>query len=334
MEKIRVVQFGLGPIGIESARQVLQHPKLELVGAVDVDPQKVGKDVGELFESPQKTGIPVSGDAEKLLAEQKPSVVLHTTQSFVKVVFPQLETIIKSGANIVSSTEELLFPRLKNPDLAEKLDALAREHGVTVLGTGVNPGFVMDTLPLVSTAVCADVKKIRVERYVNAAYRRLPLQKKVGAGLTVEEFKKRVAAGTMGHIGMKESVALIAYGLGWQLDEIKETTDPMVADRDYQTKFLEVKKGQAAGIKNIGRGYRNGEEVITLDLRMYVGCPNPHDSVHLESDPPIDLVIENGVFGDLATVAMLINSIPNVLNAEPGVKTMVDLPIPRYFSKL
>jgi len=331
-EKIKVVQFGLGPIGIESARQVLKHSKLELVGAIDVDPQKVGKDVGDLFSEPVKTGIVISDQAEKVLSETKPQIVLHTTQSFVKVVFPQFEAIIRSGASIVSSTEEMLYPWLKNPDLADKLDAMAKEHGVTVLGTGVNPGFVMDTLAVVSTAVCAEVKKVRVERFVDASKRRLPLQKKVGAGLTVEEFRRRVEAGTMGHIGMQESVALVAKGLGWELDEIKETTDPMIADRDYKTPYLEVKKGQAAGIKNIGRGFRNGEEVITLDLRMYVGCPDPHDSVHLESDPPIDLIIRNGVFGDLATVAMLINSIPNVLNAEPGVKTMLDLPIPRFFS--
>ncbi len=332
MNKIKVVQFGLGPIGIESAARIWRHPRLELVGAIDVDPGKVGRDVGELFRQPEKTGIIVSNCAEEVLAAAHPRVVVHTTQSSFKTVLPQLQTMIRSGADVVSSTEELLFPYLKNPELAKQLDAAAKSAGVAILGTGVNPGFVMDTLVLLSTAVCAEVKSVKAERFVEAGLRRLPLQKKVGAGLSVEEFRSRVAAGTMGHVGMKESVALIAHGLNWHLDEIRETIEPVVADRPLRTSFLEVHAGEVAGIHNTGSGLIDGRDAIKLDLRMYVGCPDPHDSIQLESDPPISLRVNNGIFGDLATVAMLINCIPSLLVSSPGLKTMLDIPIPRHFA--
>ncbi len=327
---LRVVQFGLGPIGQSSAKLAIKRENMELVGAIDIDPTKVGKDVGELV-SGSPLGVKVSDDAAKVLSETKPDIVLHTTQSFIPAVFPQFETILRAGVNVVSSTEELLFPSLKHPDLAEKLDKLARENGVTILGTGVNPGYVLDTLVLVATGVCENVTRVQAERVVDASERRLPLQKKVGAGMTPEEFQKLVDAGKLGHIGMKESVALVAKGLNWELSDITEEVESMIADDTYTTPFLTVPKGMVAGIHNVGRGFVNGKELITLDLKMYVGAKNPHDGVHLESVPPIHLEITNGTMGDIATVAMLHNMAPIVVNADPGLKTMIDLPIPRAF---
>ncbi|GBD93187.1 hypothetical protein BMS3Abin05_00770 [bacterium BMS3Abin05] len=327
---LRVIQFGLGPIGRASAKLAIERGNMELVGAIDIDPEKVGKDVGEWAGLP-KTGVKISSDAEKVLAETKPDIVLHTTRSFVKDVFPQFETILSAGVNVVSSTEELLFPRLKNPDLAERLDHLAKKNRVTILGTGVNPGYVLDTLVLVATGVCTDVTRIQAERVVNASERRLPLQKKVGAGMTPDEFRALVNAGKLGHIGMKESVALVAHGLHWKLGSIQEEIEPVIAGRTTATEFLTVAEGRVAGIHNVGRGFANGEERITLDLKMYVGAENPHDGVHLTSVPPIHLEITNGTMGDIATVAMLHNMAPIVADADPGLKTMIDLPIPRVF---
>jgi len=329
---IKVVQFGLGPIGLACVKAVCMKSSLELVGAIDIDPKKVDKDVGELLEDRPKVGVTVSSNAEKILKETRPDVVLHTTRSFVPQVFPQLELIVKHKAHVVSSTEELLFPRLKHPELAQRLDQLAQENGVTILGTGVNPGFVMDTLPLVMSSVCTEVRSIRVERFVDASTRRLPLQKKVGAGLDPEEFRRLVGEGKLGHVGMKESVALIAHALQWSLDTIEETIEPVIAEEAHKTPYLEVPEGKVAGIKDVGRGIRNGEEVITLDLRMYVGAKDPHDAIFIDGTPPIRLTITGGVMGDIATAAMLVNSIPRVLEASPGLKTMADLPIPRQLS--
>ncbi|MCD6167627.1 dihydrodipicolinate reductase [bacterium] len=330
-KKIKVVQLGLGSIGTSCAKVVLNKNGFELVGAVDVAEDKVGTDLGDLLELNRKLNLEVSADVQKVLAETEPDVVLHTTQSFVDVVFPQLETIIASGTNVVSSTEELLFPQLKYPELTRQLDTLAKKYEVTVLGTGVNPGFVMDTLAITMTSVCTNVKKVTAECYVDASKRRLSLQKKVGAGLTVEEFHNLINAGKLGHIGMKESVALIAYALRWELDTIEESIDPVVAEEDFITPYLKVKKGQVAGIKNVGHGWKDGQEVIALDLRMYVGAQNPHDAITIEGDPPVHLIIKDDIFGDLAAVAMLINFAPIVIAAEPGLKTMADLPIPRAF---
>ena len=227
---------------------------------------------------------------------------------------------------MVSSTEELLFPYYRHPEKSKQLDKIAKNNETTILGTGVNPGFVMDTQVLTLSSVCAEVKKIRVERVVNASTRRLPLQKKVGATLSEEDFRNLVKQGKLGHIGLLESMLLIAHGLNWEIEKFDENIDPMIADKDYQTDYFEVKKGQVTGIKHTVVGYRNGEKALDLDLRMYVGAKDPHDAVYIDGNPPIDMIIKNGVAGDIATAAILVNAIPTVLHAEPGLKTMIDIP--------
>jgi len=328
---IKVIQYGLGPIGIETAKAVLNRKNLKLVGAIDIDTEKVGKDIGEVLGLGEKLGIKVTKNPIAVFSKTNADVMLHTTTSFFRKVYPQLEKGVKAGLNIISSTEELLLPSLRNPKLAEKLDKLAKKHKVTVLGTGVNPGFVMDSLVLMMTGVCTDLKKIRVERVVDAGKRRLPLQKKIGAGITPEEFYEKAKTGTFGHIGLLESLALIAEGLNWKFDEVKETLDPMIADKDYRTKYLEIRTGHVTGIKHIARGIIRGEEILTLDLSMYVGAENPHDAIYIDGTPQVHLIIDGGIMGDVATVAMLVNAIPKVMAAKPGLVTMKDLPLPSAF---
>jgi 4-hydroxy-tetrahydrodipicolinate reductase len=244
-------------------------------------------------------------------------------------VTDQLELCIRAGANVASSTEELLFPYDRHPELSARIDGLARNHGVTVLGTGVNPGYVMDSLALMATGVCREVRRMKIERVVDASRRRLPLQRKVGAGLTPEAFEQRKRAGAFGHIGLRESLLLVAAGLGWPLERVEERLDPVIADGEVETPHLRVRAGQVAGIHHTVRGYRNGDEAIALDLKMYVGATEPRDAIRVDGDPPIDLVIRGGVFGDTATVATLINAVPAVVSAEPGLTTVMDLPLPR-----
>lgn len=332
---IRVVQYGIGPIGQECLRTVLAKHEtglVELVGAIDIDPEKAGKDVAELVGRDEPTGVVVEQDADDLLRRTSPDVVLHTTSSFLDRVQQQIVQCVKHGAHVISSTEELSFPYDRHPELSDELDGLAKQHGVTVVGTGVNPGFAMDTLALLSTGVCADVTELHVERVVDAGKRRLPLQRKVGAGLTVEEFEERKRTGTFGHIGLKESLLFVANGLGWPLERVEESLDPMIADRDVKTPFLTVSSGSVAGIHHAIRGYVDGMPILTLDLKMYVGAEEPRDAVRVVGSPPIDLVVREGIFGDTATVAALVNMVPIVGKAEPGLKTMMDLPIPRAFA--
>ncbi len=211
-KKIKIVQVGMGPIGCSVARLAARKPDLEIVGAIDPFHASVGKDIGEIAEVGKKLGVVLSNDYDSVLSKTKPQVALHTTLSSLKQVYPQLETLMKAKVNIVSSCEELSYPYKKEPELSAKIDKMAKENKVTVLGTGVNPGFLMDAWPLFMTGVCADVKEIKVSRIQEASTRRIPFQKKIGAGRTLEEFNKLIAEGTLRHVGLAESVAMIAAG--------------------------------------------------------------------------------------------------------------------------
>lgn len=331
---LRIVQYGLGPIGLATARTVLDKAErghLELVGAVDIDPDKVGRDVADLLGRAAATGVTVSADAERVLAATAPDVVLHTTTSFLDRVHGQLVECIEAGVHVVSSTEELSYPYDRHPELAGELDRAARAAGVALVGTGVNPGYAMDALALMATGVCVDVRSVIVERVVDAGARRGPLQRKVGAGLTPEAFEEKKRTGTFGHIGLRESLLLVAGGLGWTLDEIDETLEPVLAGREHETEHVGVAAGQVAGIHHAIAGTVGGRTVLSLDLKMHVGAEAPRDAVRVEGDPPIDLVVRGGIFGDTATVAALVNAVPLVAEARPGLHTVKDLPLPRAF---
>jgi 4-hydroxy-tetrahydrodipicolinate reductase len=331
VNRIRVVQFGLGPIGQACVQALLPKPAFHLVGGIDADRQKVGKDLGEVCGLKKRLGLAVRGDAEAALAEWRPHVALHTTQSFLNQIEDQLATLIRGGVNVVSSTEELFYPYERDPEFCQRIDALAKQYGVAIVGTGVNPGFVMDVLPLCLTGVCTEVKKIVVTRVVDAGRRRLPLQKKVGAGLTLREFRARVASGTFGHIGLRESALAVMRTMGWPVDEIKESIRPVIAKRKIKTRSYTITSGQVAGLHQTLRVKSSGKERLVLDLQMYVEAKNPSDRVEVIGSPPLSVCVENGIFGDTATVGMLVNTVPKILNAQPGLRTMVELPVPSAY---
>lgn len=329
---IRVVQFGLGPIGLGTVRLSLtKAPLVNFVGAIDIDPAKAGHDLAELIDLDEPTDVVVSADAERVLADANADVVLHTTGSFLPDVADQLEVCLRAGAHVISSAEELSFPFDRHTDLALRLDKTAKEAGCVLLGTGVNPGFAMDTLALAATVPCAHVQAIHVERVVDAGQRREPLQRKVGAGMTEDAFRRRATTGTFGHIGLVESLRMLAFGLGWTPDSVFEQLNPVLSDRDVTTPFLTVREGEVAGIHQRAEGVVGGKTAITLDLKMYVGAVDARDSVVVDGDPPIDLVVRGGVFGDTATCALLVSMAPLVMDAKPGLRTMIDLPVPRAF---
>jgi 4-hydroxy-tetrahydrodipicolinate reductase len=302
------------------------------VGAIDVDPAKVGRDAGDVAEAGRTTGVLVSADAAAVLASTRPDIVFHTTSSFLDRMYDQLIVCARAGVDVVSSTEELAYPYHRHPEIAAELDRVARENNVSLLGTGVNPGYAMDALALMATGVCNRVDSLDIRRVVDAGGRRLPLQRKVGAGLSEAEFAEKKATGTFGHIGLVESVYLVAEGLGWTLDRIEETLDPVLSPRYVKTRFLEVAEGSVAGIHHAAAGFVGDRKVVSLDLRMYVGAENPMDAVKVAGDPPIDLVVHGGIFGDTATVAALVNTAPLVVGARPGLLTMKDIPLPRAFA--
>jgi len=325
--RARVVQYGCGPIGCSVVRFASQRPDIELVGAIDIDKKLVGRDLGEVAGLSKKLGVVISDQADAVLSQTKPDVVFLTTASSLKVMYPQLERCITAGVNIVSSCEELAYPYRKAPQLSADVDRIAKANNVTVLATGINPGFIMDAWPLFMTGVCQQVKQIRVARVQNASPRRGPFQKKIGAGCTLEEFKELVAAGTLRHVGLAESIAMIAGGLGWELDDITESIEPIIAKTQVKTDFVTVEPGQAAGVRQVGRGIKAGKDLIILEFEASVGAPESYDAVYITGTPNMEVIIKGGTHGDIATIAMVVNSIHRVIDAPPGLITMKDTPI-------
>ncbi len=224
-----------------------------------------------------------------------------------------------AGSNCISSTEELFYPRPDTKHLFAKLNGLALKMGLSILGTGVNPGFAMDVLPLLLTMPCREVEALSVERVVDAGTRRMPLQRKVGLGLLPDEFKKRVKRREMGHRGLTESIYCLSAGLGWKLDRVEESIDPIIAVRRTETQYFTVESDQTLGMKHIGYGIKDGHKVIRLDLQMYVGAENPCDRVVIEGTPSLEVSISGGIPGDDATAAILVNSVSGVMKSSPGL---------------
>jgi hypothetical protein len=320
VKQISVAQYGIGPIGAEIARLLLTKPWIKVAGAVDIDPAKIGKDLGEVIGLGRTIGVPVTAELQG-----KPDVVCHTTGSRLGEVAAQLESLLGRGCHVVSTCEELSFPL--DRAVRERLQQVARGANVALLGTGVNPGFVMDKLPLTITSVCQEVKSVEIIRIQNASTRREPLQRKVGAGMTTEEFRAAVDAGKIKHMGLRESLMMVGSGLGVEFDSVTdETIEPIVAESEVVTQYLRVAPGQVAGVHQTI--YGTGRINVSLELRMYVGAEAvAADKVIVRGVPDVEMTIKDGVHGDRATAAMVVNAIPRIVQARPGVLTMDDISI-------
>jgi 4-hydroxy-tetrahydrodipicolinate reductase len=313
---------------VETLRLAATKPWAEIVGGIDIDPAKTGQSLAEVTGLSALAGVAVHESFERLWAVAKPDVIFHTSVSKLAAAWTQIEPMARRGVGVVSSCEELLFPKLRDAALAETMDGICRQHGARVLGTGVNPGFVMDLLPVCLTGVCRSVRAVHVQRVVNATARRGPLQRKIGSGLPPAEFERLFAEGKAGHAGLKDSAALIAHSLGWQLDPLIETGKAMVADHDITTPHVSVKAGQCCGLHQRAEAKVGGVLRLTLDLKMYLDAPDPHDACQVDADPPLRLRLEGGVAGDAATVAALVNAAPRLLKAPAGFHLMTDIAVP------
>ena len=328
---IRVMHIGLGPIGAAVVRQVAARKGFQIVAAVDIDPNKVGKDLGDVVGVSRKLRVKVTPDVAKAIKATKPDVAVLCTSSSLKRVLPQFEEVLKYKVPIVSTTEELSYPAPYNRRLAKRLDEAAKKAKVAVLGTGVNPGFTMDALPIALTGVCERVDRIEVHRVQDARIRRLPFQQKIGSGLTTEQFQKKVDDGSVRHVGLSESIQMIGDAMGWKLERITDDIQPKIADRTVESEYLAVDPGFVCGIIQDGVGYVKGEPLITLHMEAYLGAPESYDSVLVEGSPRLYSKIAGGVHGDVATASITVNSIPKVVAAAPGLRTMRDMPLPSYF---
>lgn len=329
---IRVMHVGLGPIGAAVAKQVAARKGFKLVAAVDIDRNKIGRDVGDVAELGAKIRVKIGGDIRTAARVARPDVAVLCTSSSLKRVMPQLEELLKLKLPVVSTTEELAYPAQRNRRLAKQIDQMARKAKVAVLGTGVNPGFAMDALPIALTGVCEHVERIEVRRVQDARMRRLPFQQKIGAGLTREQFQQQIASGTVRHIGFPESIQMIGDAMGWRLTRITDDVRPWIAEEEVESELLAVDPGYVAGISQEGVGYVGDEAKIRLQLDAYFGAPESFDSVLIDGSPRIYSKVQGGIHGDIATASMTVNSIPHVITAAPGLRTMRDMPLPSFFA--
>lgn len=324
----RVALVGLGPIGIEVGKALAGREKIELLGAADPAPAIAGQALSELFGSPAVPNLEVDSAAGKLYARsagsrQKRDVVVLCTGSRLESVVSQIEEALEAGFHVVSTCEELSFPELRHAALGRRIARKATARGVGVLGTGVNPGLVMDRLTLAAAAACVRVDRVEVTRVVDAAKRRGPLRAKVGAGLSREEFAAGVASRKLGHVGLSESAAIIALGLGLPIHEITETIEPVIATRETDG----IAPGRVLGLQQIALVQAGDEPKVVLDLTMAVGVEDPADTIEIAGDPPVNVRVSGGFHGDRATVGCVVNAIPFVVNAPPGLHTVVTLPL-------
>jgi 4-hydroxy-tetrahydrodipicolinate reductase len=329
MRKTRVILFGVGAVGTLIAKFLAEKEGIEIVGAIDIAKDKIGKDLGEVL-GVKRLGIKISNNVDETLSKVKADVAIHATTSYLKDAYPQIASLIKRGIKVISTCEELSYPYHTEPKIARELDALAKKYNTTVLGTGINPGFLMDTLVITLTAVCQKIEKIEAIRVMDASKRRLPFQKKIGAGLTAEEFKQKIESKQItGHVGLEQSIAMIADALAWKLNKIvTEPVEPVIAKKPVKSQFIEIKAGEVAGLKQKAKGIIENEEVITLEFQAYLGAEEEYDAITIRGVPEVRQRIQPCIHGDIGTVAMVVNAIPKVIKARPGLLTMKDLPIP------
>lgn len=320
---IPTVIMGLGTIGREIARAALAKPGLSVVAAVDLDPSRTGRPLGDVLGGPAPDVV-VTRSAPEAFARAKGGVVLHATGSRFLAVRDQLLAACEAGLSVVSTCEELAFPWLKHPDEADALDQAAEKAGVAILGTGVNPGFVLDRLPVTLGAVCR-VDAVRALRVVDVSTRRAELWRKVGVGLSLDAFEEAVDEGRLGHVGLSESAALCALGVGHEPDDVEEEIDAVVADENAPA----VQKGQVAGVIQVARAYSGGRLVAELELTIAYGAERPRDEIRIEGTPPIHLVIEGGVAGEPATAWAVAHAAPLLRESGAGLLTVLDLPAGR-----
>jgi len=325
LKELRVLQIGLGAIGLEIARLASKKSGLKIVAASDLV-RYVGEDLGAILGS-GAMGVKVVSDYHEALKDSKPDLILHATSSYLQDVYEQLVDCVKEGANIISTCEELSYPFYKHPDLAKNLDHLAKKNRVRILGTGINPGFLMDTLVTLLTTVCQEVKSIVVERVIDASHRREAFQRKIGAALTEEEFIAKIEGKEIsGHVGLEESIAMISDALGWRLQRIEaEQPKPIIASKQVSSPYYKVPAGRVAGLQQTAKGYVDGEARITLLFKAYIGAEEEYDHIHIIGTPEVNQTIKPAIQGDKATAAVVVNSIWPLLKTKPGLKTMRDL---------
>ncbi len=335
MRKIRVALWGFGAMGGGIAKVLLRKQGVEITGVCDLHPNRVGKSIFGLLgvERGNHADVIVDDEIDRALPDYGADVCIVATDSFMRDVYPKLVRVLEKGVNVISTAEEMSFPAAKEPELAQKIDNIAKAHGVTALGTGINPGLMMDLLAICLSGCMTDVETVTCRR-VNSLSPFGPLvMQEQGVGLTPEEFDNGVNSGTLaGHVGFAESVGMIAKAIGWKIDDFSQQMEAILTDVDRKSSYGFAAKGNVAGVNMTGQGKQNGSVRIDMvhpqQIEPELGGTQTGDYITLEGSPRVDMAIRPEVDGGIGTIAMCVNMIPHVINARPGLKTMIDLPVP------
>ncbi|RLP10073.1 2,4-diaminopentanoate dehydrogenase [Propionibacterium australiense] len=331
-DRIRVVQWGLGAMGRGVARLVLDKEGLELVGAVDIRQDLDGEDLCTVIGG-DPTGVTITTDPVSLLASTEVDVVTITTTSWVEQQLPDLKAILSAGVNVVSIAEEMAAPEAQHPEIAEQLDALAIENGVSIVGVGVNPGFVLDHLVVTLTSGSQQVERIEASRINDLSPYGETVLRTQGVGTTPEEFEAGVADGSIvGHVGFPESVRLISDALGLGVDRLEQSIEPIISTVPRQARDRAIEPGMVAGCNHVAIGYRGDTEVIRLNHPQQI-APEAEgratgDYITIFGVPEIHMSTGPEIAGGLSTAGIAVNTIPRILHASPGLKRIIDLPSP------
>lgn len=335
-EPFRVLQIGFGTMGRKISQAIIERENLQLVGVVDVDPKLQNQEVEKLLSLDSSSSTVIRTNLEQVSSERPADVALVLTSSSLEKVTPTISLCLQTGIDVLSLCEELSYPYVRHPQLSKELDRLGKKHNKTILGTGINPGFLMDLLPIVLSAPCIRVDNIHVTRHMNSSHRRASFQKKIGTGMTQEDFKKAIAKKTItGHVGLVESIHMIGKALNFNLDNVEEfPPKPVIASKETVTPFATARKGEVLGLKSQAIGQQGGVTLITLDFLAYAEASPEYDEVRINGHPNIHQRIESGVHGDYGTTGMIVNLIPLVIQARPGLLTMMDLPCPHNTERI
>jgi 4-hydroxy-tetrahydrodipicolinate reductase len=335
-EPIRVAIWGFGAMGSGMARMILSKQGFDIIGVCDMFPEIVGKSIFALLNvpNPYKHDVIIQSDIEALLNENHPEVVLCATDSFTKGAYPKIKLLLEKGCHVISTAEEMAFPQANNPILAASLDQIAKCHQKVVLGTGVNPGMMMDLLAIALTGVMTDIESIEISRINSLSPFGKTVMEEQGVGLSLPEFHAKKQAGQIaGHVGFKESTQMISTALGTKLSDFQQNMDPIVTKVDRESFYGKADKGHVCGVA------MKASAILDERIPLHLNHPQqiePHsegiqtgDYIHLKGKPAIHMAITPEVEGGLGTIAICVNMIPHVMNAKPGLKTMIDLPVPR-----
>lgn len=336
MRNIRVGIWGFGAMGSGMAKMLLKKTGVEIVSVCDMHPDRVGKSIYEVLgaEKGERCEVIIKSDANEAFTDECADVVLLATDSFTKGAFDKIKLILEKKINVISTAEEMAYPKAQEPELAAKLDEIAKDNGVSVLGTGINPGFVLDLLILALTGTCEEVDYIKAARVNDLSPFGKAVMIEQGVGVTKDEFLRGVEDGSIaGHVGFPESINMITDGIGWNLEKVEETREPIMSNVYRKSEYAEVEAGNVAGCRQCGYGYVNGKVKIEMEhpqqILPHLEGQSTGDYVSIKGIPNIDLQITPEIPGGIGTIAMCVNSIPHIINAIPGLKTMLDIPVPR-----